>query len=100
MNFANFLKSPECEFIMNENRISIHIESGDIFFDNEIALESIYLFMYAQQNYEKKLLKFKLWYGGDFDSYLSTYLAVIKSGNDNKYDILTHTFCFTHSMLT
>ena len=43
----NFPQSPECEFIMDKNKILIGIESGDIFFDNENTQKSIYLFMYA-----------------------------------------------------
>ena len=31
-NFANFLQSKECELIMRENSISIHVKSGYIFF--------------------------------------------------------------------
>ena len=43
----NFPQSPECEFIMDKNKILIGIESGDIFFDNENTQKSIYWFMYA-----------------------------------------------------
>ena len=37
MNFANFLKNSECKSTMDENRILIHIESGDIFFDKKMT---------------------------------------------------------------
>ena len=48
MNLANFLQSPECKSIMKGNRTSIHVESGDIRFDNKTSQESIYSFMQAQ----------------------------------------------------
>ena len=80
----------ECKSMIDENRLSIHIESGDILFDNENIRESIYSLMYVQQNYKKKLLKLELFYTGGFDSYLYTYLTAIKSINDDKYDMLTH----------
>ena len=35
MNFANFLKNSECKSTIDENRILIHIESGDIFFEKK-----------------------------------------------------------------
>ena len=46
------LQTYECESKMNENRISIHVESERIFFGNKISKDRIYLFMQAQQGYE------------------------------------------------
>ena len=57
MNIASFLRNPECKFLMNENRIFVHIESEYIFYGNENTRPSIYWFMFAQQSYEKKLFK-------------------------------------------
>lgn len=52
LNFANFLQTQEYESIMKENRISIHMEIGNILFDDENSQEIIYSFMEAQQDYE------------------------------------------------
>ena len=52
LNFANFLQTQECESIMKENRILIHVEIGNILFDDENSQEIIYSFMEAQQDYE------------------------------------------------
>lgn len=41
MNFANFLQNSEFELTMDENKISTHIETGDIFFENENTQKSI-----------------------------------------------------------
>lgn len=37
MNFANFLKKSEWKSTMDENRILIHIKSGDIFFEKKMT---------------------------------------------------------------
>lgn len=57
LDFVSFLLTPECESIIAENRTSIHVGSADICFGNKNTQESIYSDMYAQQNYEKKLMK-------------------------------------------
>ena len=74
---------------MDERRILVNIESGYISSKNETTGECIYLFMYTQQNFKKKLLKLDLSYAGDVDSNLSTHLTAIKLINYNSYDMAT-----------
>ena len=41
---------------MRENKIKIHIETGNLFFDNENSNESIYDFFLTQGHPNKKLM--------------------------------------------
>ena len=36
--------------VMTENKLSIHVESGDIFYENHNTGENFYKFLLAQQN--------------------------------------------------
>ena len=50
-NFENFPQNPKWKFIMDKNRVLIHIESRDIFYDNENTIARIikllFSFMFA-----------------------------------------------------
>ena len=54
-----------CQPLIQRNKLSIHIESGNIYYDKIDTGESIYSFFIAQQDHTKKLIseEFK------FDSY-------------------------------
>ena len=88
-NFADYLISKECRTLLRKNKISIHIETGNIFFENKNRIESIEDFFYTQQDYSKKLLKMKLIFSEDYEAYVSEYLMARKSTNDDKYNMLT-----------
>ena len=44
-NFVDFLSNDYCSHIMRENKLLIHIESGNVYFDNFNTNESIYDFL-------------------------------------------------------
>ena len=44
IEFLEFLQSSFCQELLIENKLKIHIESGNIFFNNLDANESIYGF--------------------------------------------------------
>ena len=50
--FSAFLLSDLGRKTMAENKLSIHVESGDIFYDNHNADENFYSFLLSQQNDE------------------------------------------------
>ena len=68
--------------------MSIHIETGNIFFNNANSGGSIYDFLAAQQNYDKKLLKFDFTFCTHYESCVSGYLVAIKNTNNGMYDML------------
>ena len=50
--FSAFLLSDLGRKTMTENKLSIHVESGDIFYDNHNTGENFYNFLFSQQNNE------------------------------------------------
>ena len=75
---------------MRKNKISIHLENGNIYFANQNSGESICHFFLPHQDYDKKPFKIKLTFGANCDSYLSQYLVFIKTEDDNRFDMLTN----------
>ena len=57
--------------------MKIHIESGQIFINNQIMGESLYDFLHAQQDLTKKILKVNVAITDDFDYYVKEVLANI-----------------------
>ena len=56
LEFLSYLQSDYCGELMKTNKIKIHIESGNLFFDNVNSNESIYGFFLAQLDSTKKLI--------------------------------------------
>ena len=52
--FLSFLQDDICESLMQRNKLSIHIETGNIYYDNADTGESIYSFFIAKQDHTKK----------------------------------------------
>ena len=53
-DFVDYLMSEECRDALERDNISIHIDSGDIFINNQNTGESIYDFIQNQQDEKKK----------------------------------------------
>ena len=52
--FVDYLMSEECRDILERDNISIHIDSDDIFINNQNTGERIYDFVLNQQDQKKK----------------------------------------------
>ena len=50
IQFLDFLQSYFCQEILIQNKLKIHIETGNIFFNNLDTNESIYNFFQKQEN--------------------------------------------------
>ena len=48
IDFLNFLQSKVCKKILDDNKLKIHIETGNIYYDNNDTNESIHSFILAQ----------------------------------------------------
>ena len=57
LQFLDYIQSDTCSGVLISNKIKIHTETSDIFFDNVNSRESIYNFFLNQQDEKKKLLK-------------------------------------------
>ena len=76
--------------------MKIHIESGQIFIDNQITGESLYNFLCTQQDLTKKILKVNVAITDDFDYYVKEILANI---TDDRFDMISNSaskFLFYH----
>lgn len=87
--FCEFLTLDCWRKILRENKLTIHIETENIYYDNFKTNESISDFIFAQQDGNKKKLKTKLSFGWNLNQYIPEFLASIKAQDDNRYDMLT-----------
>ena len=74
---------------MTQNKISIHVESGDIFYDNHNTGENFYSFLLSQQNDEAAYVPKKLSYRNSFEAYISTFLQDFSIDDQEKFDLLS-----------
>ena len=72
---------------MSKNKIKIHLESGQIFHDNNITGESFYDFLNNQQDLSKKELDIDIPIANDFNIYVREILTDVV---DDDYDLQTN----------
>ena len=89
-NFLDFLSGDYSSRIMRESKISIHIETGNVYFENLNTGESLYDFLQNQQDQKKKLIDASFSYGGSFSECLTEFLKGIDAEADDRFDMLTN----------
>ena len=85
--FLEYLSSDFGAFVLNKNKLKIHLESGQFFHNDVITNESIYDFLLKQQDETKKELQVEVLIGNDFEVYVNELLANVQ---DNDYDLHTN----------
>ena len=73
---------------MTQNKLSIHIESGDIFHDNHNTGENFYSFLLSQKNDEAAYVPKKFSCRNSFEVYISTFLQDFSIDDQEKFDLL------------
>ena len=86
--FIEFLTTDFGSNAMKQNRLSIHINTGDLYYDGVNTGKSLYDFIVSEKNITKKRIKQKLYYGGTFKQYLSELLPGFDANADAKLDTL------------
>ena len=86
----NTLKDNLSQALTQRNKLSIHIETGNIYYDNIDTGESIYSFFMAQQDHTKKLMFEEFQFFDSYEDYIMNYLTQIESEKDDVLDILSH----------
>ena len=81
--FSAFLLSDLGRKIMTQNKLSIHVESGDIFYDNHNTDENFYSFLLSQQNDKEAFIPKKLSYNNSFET-----CRVFPIDDQEKFDLL------------
>ena len=84
--YINYLSSSSRQDLLERNKVKIHLESGDIFINDNNSKESIY-FLSTQKRQYKALHGNWLYDLEDWRFYINDYLANI---TDDKSDMLTH----------
>ena len=72
---------------MTENKLSIHVESGNISYNYQNTEENFYRFLLSQQN-DAAFVPKKFSYHKDFETYTASFLQTFSIDNHEKYDLL------------
>ena len=76
---------------MVENKLKIHIESGNIFFNNLDTNESIYGFFQQQENQSKaKKINYNFTFTDSYEDYFEWLVPGFRGNKDQKYNALTN----------
>ena len=86
--FVAFLVSAEGQNVMTNNNLSIHVESGNIFYQNFNMKENFYSFLIAQQDETKAIIPERISYYYSFEKYINKYLPSFSVDNAEKFDLL------------
>ena len=86
--FAAFLLSDLGRKTMTQNKLSIHVESGDTFYDNHNTEENFYSFLLSQQNDEAAYVPKKFSYNDTFKQYITSFLQNFSVDDQEKFDLL------------
>ena len=86
--FPAFLLSDLGRQTMTQNKLIIHAESGDIFYDNHNTEENFYSFLLSQQNDEAAYVPKKFSYSNTFEKYITSFLQMFSIDDQEKFDLL------------
>ena len=75
---------------MTNNNLSIHIETGDIFYNDLNTKENFYNFLLAQQNKLKQLIPKRISYHYSFEKYTRRFLLSFSLEEIYRFDMLSN----------
>ena len=90
LDFLDFLQSAECEETLVQNKLKIHVESGNIFHNNIDNNESIYRFFQQQEDSSKAFINFDFIFGYSYSDYFEWLINKFKVKPGDKCDVLTN----------
>ena len=85
--FISLLCSDQGQNIMTSNSLSIHIESGNIFYQNFNTNENFYSFLLTQQDETKEIIPKRIAYHYSFEKYIKNYLPSFSVDDVEKFDL-------------
>ena len=88
--FIAFLLSDEGQNLMRNNNLSIHIESGDIFYQHFNTGENFYNFLMAQKNDQTANVPKRISYHHSFERYVKNFLPLFSLDNVDKFDLYSN----------
>ena len=90
IKFVDFLESQICKKILADNKLKIHIESGNIYYDNNDTNESIHNFILAQVNPIAGEINHDFTFDRDYSTYFHWLNDAFSESRRNKLDILAN----------
>ena len=87
--FLDFLQSDQCKQILVSLKLKIHIETGNIYHNDQDTNESILDFSFSQQNPITGVINFDFVYGESYADYFNWLINGFDSYQKNKLDVLT-----------
>ena len=88
--FVSFLWSDMGQNIMTNNILSIHIETGDIFYNDFNTKENLYNFLLTQQGEIKQFIPKRISYHYSFEKYTHSYFPSFSLEEIHKLDLLSN----------
>ena len=86
--FVEFLQSEYCKKILENNNLKIHVETGNIYYNDRDTNEAIFQFIQNQQNITKGLIRRDFKFSGDFKQYFKWILNQFDAHEKTNYDLL------------
>ena len=76
--------------ILLPNKLKIHVETGNIYYDNQNTNESIYSFFTAQKDPDKAFIDFEFTFADSYEDYFEWLIVSFDSYEKTKLDILAN----------
>ena len=99
LEFLDFLQSKVCKKFLEDNKLKIHVETGNIYYDNNDTNESIHNFILAQANPISGEIDHLFAFDRDYKIYFHWLTDAFSESKKNKLDIFTNKnskFLFYH----
>ena len=99
LEFLDFLQGKVCKKIFEDNKLKIHIKTGNIYYNNLDTNESIHNFIFVQSNPISGEIDNTFTFDRDYVTYFQWLTDVFSTSKKNKLDILTNKnpkFLFYH----
>ena len=87
LEFLDFLQSKICKKILEDNKLKIHVETGNIYYDNHDTNESIHNFILAQASPVSGEIDHTFTFGRDYVTYFQWLTDAFSESKKNKLDI-------------
>ena len=99
LEFLDFLQGDLCKKILRDNKLKIHIETGNIYYDNTDTNESLHNFIIAQQNPISGTIDHSFSFDRDYVTYFEWLVNAFSTPKKHNLDIFTYKnskFLFYH----
>ena len=90
MDFIDLLQSEYCKEILQQNDLKIHIETGNIYYDDKDTNESIFEFIQNQQNNSKGIIRNEFKFDGNYKDYFQWILNEFDAQEKTTFDVFSH----------